>query len=192
MSRVRVLFLLGSTIFLSFSALFLFIRLRHADFSGGASVSVRLEEALSGRPLVGVAVLGGGGSVETDESGCAHFQGIPAGSVTFRVAFAGFRDFFQAYELKRGNNADVTFSLEIPTGEVSGRVVDADGGYVEGARVAAGGDVGETAADGRFVLSDVAVGAPTVFITKEGFEDLKLEIELNRGMVKDVGKLGLK
>lgn len=160
--------------------------------SAQASVSVLVEDAQSGRPLVGLMVTADGALAKTEEDGRAVFTDIRAGLTTFKVSIRDFKDFFQTVTLKRGENEEVVFCLEPSTASVKGRVLDSiDRSPLEGVTVVMGGAVGETDVDGRFTLDDVIIGTPTLRIRKDGYEELSIDVPLVKGIIKDLGDLSL-
>lgn len=159
---------------------------------GPATASVLVEHGESGRPLVGIPVEAGGFAAETDDNGRAFFDNLSPGSTTFKVSFVDFRDFFQTATLEQGENEEILFSLELATAQVRGKVLDSRSGKpIVGAVVTGGGVVGETDADGRFVLDEAVIGTPTLVVVKDGYEEFSLEVPLVRGVIKDLGNLSL-
>lgn len=157
-----------------------------------AKVSVLVEDGESGRLLIGIPIEADGLVAETDDRGRVFFDNLSPGLATFKISFVDFKDFLQTVNIKRGENEEILFSLELVTAQVKGRVLDSPSGKpVAGAAVAAGGVVGETGPDGRFTLDEVVIGTPTIKVRKEGYEAFSLGVPLVKGVIKDQGDLTL-
>lgn len=177
-----------------FAGVFFFARSRPV------SVTVAVEDSLSGRPLVAIPVevveTTGGAQpdwVETDEHGRVRFDDLKPGMTTFRVSIPDYKDFFQTVTLVSGGNDEVDFLLETETARVTGGVLNPQNRMpVVGATVLIGGAVGETDEEGQFALDEVIIGNQNIRIRKPGFWELLTKVSLERGMVKDVGELFLK
>jgi protocatechuate 3,4-dioxygenase beta subunit len=177
MARTRRLFLLTA---LALLVPILTFVISSGGAGGRSSVVVTVEDDGDGRSLAGLVVEASyypasdqdsGALAETDENGEAFFESLRPGSVTFRVGLPGFRDFFQTVTLRRADNKEIVFSLDVATVDVRGRVLDEESGLpVGGAAVVLGGASGRTDEEGWFLLDDAIIGTPFIKIRKDGYE----------------------
>lgn len=143
----------------------------------------------SGQP---VSLRGAGMAMsQTDADGRFRFEGLPAGSYVLQLVDSFFRALHEEpVELE----ADREITIDLTTGDITGRVVDAAGAApLEGVTVellrAGGGAMGGTAQSdsrGLFVLRGVAEGSWRLRAQLDGYTPAEVDVQVSRERAEDV------
>jgi protocatechuate 3,4-dioxygenase beta subunit len=164
-----------------------------ADGAPVAGASVQLIEGSSRSAMVGYRF--GGSGATTDGDGNYRLEGLDEGSQSFAAQAEDYERAVKDLEIRSGENR-LDFRLE-PGFDVGGRVVDAGGQPVAGARVqmsAPGApsfpfgrnEDARSAADGSFRVRGVAAGVYDVQADKEGYAPARRESLQVTGPVQGV------
>lgn len=128
-----------------------------------------------GAPVAGASVAVGGKKVVTGADGRFDAGEIAPGEHEVRVSAKGLKPAQRTVQVAKGGRADVSVTLEAPSGpgRVTGVVRAGETGKpLPGARVSAeGGAAVTTAADGAFVLERAGPGPVKVTATLAGYAD---------------------
>jgi len=143
----------------------------------------------SGDPIPEVTVSAGAGhSATTDASGAYTITTLASGTYVVRPQA---RDLFPSARVVRvpPNAQDQDFTTVPTYGTLEGQVRAQDSGAaICNARVSAGGKVGRTGTDGRYILTSVSPGLHAIRVSADGYEDYKstVVIDTNTSTTHDV------
>ncbi len=135
----------------------------------------------------------------TDGQGRFAFGSVAAGTYALRVQASGYGPYARNVTTAGDGVVDVgalRLVAPVPTGGLTGRVVDANGNGIASAtlRLVAGAVTVATArsnSTGSFRFSNVPVGSYQLFINATGYRDANLSVTITAAQVADVGSISL-
>ena len=157
----------------------------------GLSISGQVTGS-GGDPIPGATVsTDAGTSATTDASGAYTLTNLIPGTYLLTVSKSGYT-FSPAARVVRvpphATGQDFTTASASVYGSLTGLVTaQSSGAAIAGARVSAGGKVGQTDANG-YTLTDIPPGLHNIYVSADGYEDYKGEVVIEAGTstIKDV------
>ncbi len=138
------------------------------------SINGKVTSISDGHALAGANVSYGGGATTTDSGGNYAFSSVPAGTYAVTASTAGF--FTQMQPVTVTSGAASTLNLALATGgKISGKVTNASGVAVSGAKVNITGGLiattvnATTSSTGTYNSNWVPIGTFTVTVTASGY-----------------------
>jgi hypothetical protein len=138
------------------------------------TISGKVTDADTGKPIEGALVIADGYSTRTGISGNYQLIGIPAGTYTVTASKSGYYTESKPAVVTKGKTTELNFQLEpippVPTGIITGTVIDKETGeLLAGAYVTTNGGSATTNKSGRYTIPEVPIGTNTVRASKIGY-----------------------
>ncbi len=137
---------------------------------GGVSGVLQLEGSDEASGVL-ITLVGANASTTTDAQGHFRFEGVPTGTYTVRAQRDLYLDAEQPVEVRANQESEVTLTLSLGRGDVSGTVQLSDGASPEGVTLTLvrSGATTTTDAQGRFSFANLPQGEDTLRAQKEGY-----------------------
>ncbi len=125
----------------------------------------------AGAPISGASVSSGGNGAITGSDGGYTLQ-VPGGTSTVTAALAGYQSASESVTVTAGQSTEAE-TLQIQPnnpGNVTGTVVDGNGGALSGAMISAAGLSTTSGEDGSYTLANLPAGQTTIQASLTGFQ----------------------
>lgn len=150
-------------------------------------ITGRITNATTGLPISGAAITSVPplGSITTSSTGDYEINNIKPGSYKLKISKTGFTDKEVDVVITAGTTVTVNASLQLQTGNITGRVIDAQtGNALAGVNIKTtpGTSSISTGSDGRYDLQNIIPGKYKISAVKTGYTTLEFEITVTAGL----------
>ena len=155
-----------------------------AKKSSTATLNGTVISAADGSAIVGASVSDGKQTATTGAGGKFTMKGLPTGSNSIGIAASGFDTYAKTLTLVAGNNTQTFVMTKTGTALAAlvGIATDRDAGTpLAGVTITVLGKSAQTAADGSYTISGLAVGLATLKATLSGYAPVTQSQTLNVG-----------